>query len=130
VTISDAGGFGLASESAALHRSSGVITLVEESSFCLSDPYGNMEPTRPEGLFVGDVRILSAWRLAVDGTQPELLESSEIDPFSAVFVLRQVLEASSGHLLIVRNRRLLHGALREQVAVRNLSARPYHGSLA
>ena len=116
------GPLNFASESATLLRQAGAITLVEESSFCLSDAYGDIEPDRPDGFFVGDTRILSTWRLGLAGASPELLGSREVDPFTAVFVLRVRLDGDGrDQLLVVRTRQLLHGALREHLTVRNLS---------
>jgi glycogen debranching enzyme len=121
MTRTDGGGLNLPSESAPLARREGTITLVEGSSFCLSDGRGDIQPNRPEGLFVGDTRILSRWQLAIDSMPPELLESDEIDPFNATFVARHAAR-SSHPVLVVRSRRLLHGAIREQITVRNLGS--------
>jgi hypothetical protein len=121
MTRTDGTGLNLASESAPLKRREGTITLVEGSSFRLSDGRGDIQPNRPEGLFVGDTRILSRWQLVIDSTHPELLESGEIDPFHATFVTRHTAR-SSHPLLVVRSRRLLHGAIREQITVRNLGS--------
>ena len=125
------GPFNSAAESATLLRPAGIVTLVEESSFCLSDAQGDIEPARPDGLFVGDSRILSRWCLLVAGGAPELLGSREVDPFSAVFVLRVRSQPDGpGHLLVVRERQLLHGALREQITVRNLGDAQFNGILS
>jgi hypothetical protein len=45
----------------------GAVTLVEGSSFCISLPNGDMHPELPHGLFVQDTRILSGWRLTING---------------------------------------------------------------
>ena len=49
------------------------VTLVEGSSFCVSDHAGTIEPGGVHGLFVRDTRVLSRWKLYVDGYPVEPL---------------------------------------------------------
>ncbi|MEU0970030.1 glycogen debranching N-terminal domain-containing protein [Streptomyces sp. NPDC005917] len=46
---------------------SGTVNLVEGSSFCLSGPDGDVAPDAAQGLFLRDTRVLSDWRLPVEG---------------------------------------------------------------
>ncbi|HEX4822055.1 MAG TPA: glycogen debranching N-terminal domain-containing protein, partial [Acidimicrobiales bacterium] len=131
MTESDDGPLNFRSESASLLPGGSGVTLVEESSFCLSDAFGDMDPSRPAGLFVGDLRILSRWRLALNGSSPEFLGSGEVDPFAAVFVQRHRFgPGGESQLLIVRTRELLHGAMRETITLRNIGALQFDGSLS
>jgi hypothetical protein len=41
--------------------------LIEGSSFCVSTSNGDVFPDRPQGLFVADTRVVSDWRLYLDG---------------------------------------------------------------
>ena len=45
----------------------GTVTLVEGSSFCVCRNDGDIDPGPPHGVFFRDTRILSAWRLRLDG---------------------------------------------------------------
>src|SRR5690625_6971245 len=51
----------------------GEVTLIEGSSFCISDPAGDIVPGGVQGLFVDDTRLLSRWELRVDGVPVEPL---------------------------------------------------------
>ena len=41
------------------------VTLIEGSTFCISEPGGDIVPDRSQGLFVRDTRVLSRWELTV-----------------------------------------------------------------
>ncbi|MGH3277320.1 MAG: glycogen debranching N-terminal domain-containing protein, partial [Streptosporangiaceae bacterium] len=43
----------------------GPATLIEGSSFCISEPGGDIVPGHAQGLFVRDTRVLSRWELTV-----------------------------------------------------------------
>jgi hypothetical protein len=58
---------GWTADTAAGPLGAGAVTLVEGSSFCISLPNGDMHPELPHGLFVQDTRILSGWRLTING---------------------------------------------------------------
>jgi len=98
------------------------VTLVEGSTFCLSDPAGDIVPEGPVGLFVLDARVLSRWELRVDGQPVEALSSAATQPFATTFVSRTA-EAGAGHLLLVRRREIGSG-MRETLEVRNYGRRP------
>jgi len=75
------------SASATIGGVDGVVTLVEGSSFCISNHSGEIDPDHPQGLFFRDTRFVSELRLRVNGAPPESLAATTTDPFSAVFVL-------------------------------------------
>jgi hypothetical protein len=58
----------------------GTVILVEGSTFCISEPGGDIAPGQPHGLFVRDTRVLSHWELTVDGRRPEPLALQPPDP--------------------------------------------------
>ena len=66
----------------------GIVTLVEGSAFCISSRSGEIDPTRPQGLFFRDTRFVSELRCTLNGFSPEPLAATAPDPFSGVFVLR------------------------------------------
>jgi glycogen debranching enzyme len=110
-----------------LDSTSGVVTLVEESSFAISGRAGDMVPGGAQGLFVRDTRILSRFELRVNGARPEPLAAVAEEPFSATFagrVVRQGGLGGEGHagstLMVFRARHVGQG-MREDIVVRNFS---------
>jgi len=103
----------------------GAVTLVEGSTFCISEPGGDFVHGRPRGLFVRDTRVLSQWQLTVDGRRPEPLAVQRPDPYAATFVGR--LPPPAGHsdstLLVVR-RRYVGDGMREDITIRNTARVP------
>lgn len=103
---------------------SGVITLVEQTSFCIGSRNGNLSPGSAHGLFFRDTRILSRWTLAVDGAKVQPLTASTPQPFSARFVGRARLSKGRGSTLLVERVRYVGNGMREDVVIRNLTAEP------
>jgi glycogen debranching enzyme len=103
----------------------GTVTLIEGSTFCVSEPDGDLVPARAQGLFVRDTRVLSRWQLSIDGAPPELLSVLLGDPHTATFLSRAapVEGAADSSLLIVR-RRYIGDGMREDLQFRNTSAHP------
>ncbi|MFI1914984.1 glycogen debranching N-terminal domain-containing protein [Nocardia sp. NPDC020380] len=101
--------------------SGGAVTLVEGSTFCLSDRLGDVEQGTPYGLFYRDARVLSRWELRLDGQRPEPLSVLSPEAFTARFILRRPPRAGAADstLLIVRERLVADG-LRETITVENL----------
>ncbi|MFJ4654957.1 glycogen debranching N-terminal domain-containing protein [Nocardia sp. NPDC088792] len=99
----------------------GVVTLVESSTFCLSDQLGDIHPGTAQGLFYRDARMLTRWELRLDGQPPEQLSVVSRDPFRARFVARKppphgVADAT----VLVQRRRMIGEGMREIVTVQNL----------
>jgi glycogen debranching enzyme len=105
----------------------GDVTLLEGSTFCRSATSGDVHRDRPHGLFVADTRMLSSWRLAIDGAPVQILSTVEeaTEPYRATFVgrtpPRQWLADST--TLVIRDR-LVGDGMREDVTLRNLGAEP------
>ena len=106
-------------------------TLIEGSSFCISEPGGDIVPGRPQGLFVRDTRVLSRWELTVDAQPPQPLTAQHTEPYAATFLARMPPRAGQADstLLVVR-RRYVGDGMREDVTVRNTAARPVRCVLA
>ncbi|BCW44685.1 glycogen debranching N-terminal domain-containing protein [Arthrobacter sp. StoSoilB5] len=103
----------------------GALTLVEGSSFCISSPNGDIYSEQPHGLFFQDTRILSGWRLTVNGKPLEPLAAETKEPYRGLFVGR--VPRSDGHAdspLIVERLRELGAGVQEQVTIRNHSLDP------
>ena len=110
---------------AAVGGPGGAVTLVDESTFAISDPAGDMVPGGAHGLFVRDTRILSRLDLRLDGRPLESLGAVNDDPFSATFVSRGVPAAgrADSTLMVFRSRYVGQG-MREDLVIRNFAAEP------
>ena len=99
-------------------------TLIEGSTFCISEPDGDILPGRPQGLFVRDTRVLSRWQLTVDGKEPQPLSVQHPEPYAATFLGRMAPRAGKADstLLVVR-RRYVGDGMREDITIRNTAAR-------
>jgi glycogen debranching enzyme len=102
----------------------GPATLIEGSSFCISDRGGDIQPGHPQGLFVRDTRILSRWELTVDGQETQPLAAEPGEPYAATFLGRVPPRAgrADSTLLVVR-RRYVGDGMREDITIRNTAAR-------
>ncbi|GIF13888.1 amylo-alpha-1,6-glucosidase [Actinoplanes teichomyceticus] len=97
------------------------VTLVEGSTFCLSDAAGDVDPGNAHGLFVRDARVLSRWQLRLDGHRPQPLSVLAPDAYAARFVLRRPpLAGLADSTLLITRERLVGDGLRETVTVENL----------
>ncbi len=110
-----------ATEPAPVISASDTVTLVEGSTFCLSDNTGDLRPGTTHGLFFRDTRVLSAWELRLDGQAPLPLAVLAPEAFAARFVLRRPPRPGTADstLLVVRERLVAEG-LRETVTIQNL----------
>ncbi len=101
--------------------SSQTVTLVEGATFCLSDPGGDIAAGLPHGLFVRDTRVLSSWRLLVDGEPVDGLSTMPREPYATTFVGRgrPQLGRADSTLLVLRHRYIGNG-MREDVVLRNV----------
>ena len=106
---------------------SGETTVLEGSTFCISATAGDIHRDRPHGLFVADTRMLSCWRLAVDGLPVQSLSTAEDpgEPFHATFIGRTSPRewVADSTMLVLRNRFVGDG-MREDVVLRNLGPEP------
>ena len=108
-----------------LEQASGVVTLVDESTFAISGLTGDIVVGSAQGLFVRDTRLLSRLELRVNGTRPEALAAVTDDPFSATFVSR--LRPGPGHAdstLMVFRARYVGQGMREDLVIRNFGDEP------
>ena len=58
------------------------MTLVDESTFAISDQAGDIVPGAAHGLFVRDTRVISRFELRIDGRRLESLAAINPDPFT------------------------------------------------
>lgn len=99
------------------------LTLVEGSTFVVSDRSGDVHEDLSHGLFFRDTRILSRWALTVAGGTLETLSVQQEHPFDVTIVSRVVRPGAATDLVVERRRAVSQG-LREDLRLRNLSPRP------
>jgi glycogen debranching enzyme len=108
-----------------LDQASGVVTLVDESTFAISGLTGDMVVGSAQGLFVRDKRILSRMELRVNGARPEALAAVTDDPFSATFVSRcRPRPGVADSTLMVFRARYVGQGMREDLIIRNFGDEP------
>ncbi|MEH3140462.1 MAG: amylo-alpha-1,6-glucosidase [Mycobacterium kyogaense] len=105
----------------------GAVTLLEGSTFCISSRSGDVARDRPHGLFIADTRVVSCWRLAIDGQQVESLSTVQevTEPYRATFIGRTPPRrwAADSTMLVLRTRHIGDG-MREQIVLRNFGQEP------
>ncbi len=101
----------------------GTTTLVAGTSFCLSAADGDLVPGGVQGLFVDDTRVVSGWRLRIDGAPVDPLGVLEGERFRATFVGRMPprMGRADATLLVERTRSVGNGMV-EEIRIRNLAA--------
>ena len=111
----------LASDPAGDRNGNRTLTLVEGSTFCVSELGGDIVPDRAHGLFVRDTRVVSRWELRIDDVAPQLLSIHQTDPFAATCLSRLPPRpgVADSTLLVVRHRYIGDG-MREDLSVQNL----------
>jgi glycogen debranching enzyme len=116
-------GWTFVGEPSTFESSEGVVTLVEGATFCISGRAGDITPGLPHGLFVRDTRLLSGWRLLLDGVPPDVLTTMPAEPFATTFVGRDRPRQgrADSTLLLLRHRYVGQG-MREDLVLRNVGA--------
>lgn len=106
--------------------SSAAVTLIDGSTFVISDASGDVVAERPHGLFVRDIRVLSRWTLTVDGAAPLPLRVERPAPYAGTFIARipELRDDAVDSALLVVRRRYAGNGMREDVTVHNLLRRP------
>lgn len=101
---------------------SGLTTLLDGTTFCISNALGDIEVGAGHGLFVADTRFVSNWRLRLDGGSLGSLSVIESDPSGGSFVsrLRPSPDRPTPAILVARERYVGEG-MSELVRLENLS---------
>ena len=114
----------LATEPTSLGDPSGLVTLVDGQTFCLSGRSGDFSTNPTHGVFFADMRVLSQARLLVGGVTVESLAVSLTDASGATFVGRSIPANHTEPRVLVVRRRQLGSVWHEQVELRNTGAIP------
>jgi glycogen debranching enzyme len=112
-------------KAASIGGASGSVTLVDESTFAISDQAGDIVAGHTHGLFVRDTRILSRLELRIDGERLEALAAVSTDPFTSTFVSRcyPAPGRADSTLMVFRTRYVGQG-MREDIELRNFAEEP------
>lgn len=101
-------------------RGDGEITLMEGTTFCISDRSGDVGTPRSSGLFVRDTRLLRVWRLSIAERRLEPLRVHQDSPFGATFLLFSPGGTNPGDSdLLLTRERFVGDGLREDITLRN-----------
>ena len=112
----------LAGEPTSLGDPTGLITLVDGQTFCLSGRSGDFSTNPTHGVFFADMRVLSQARLLVGGITVEPLTVSLTDASGCTFVGRSVAHHQADPRILVVRRRQLGSVWHEQIELRNTTA--------
>ena len=108
----------------------GLVTLLEGTTFCICDPSGDMRPGGAQGLFVRDTRLISRFELTINGHVPEPLSPQSHEPFACTFLSRMPPTAGmADSTMLVTRRRVLNDGMHEEISLRNMSSEPLGVSL-
>jgi len=98
-----------------------MLTILEGSTFCVSDDLGDVSG-QTAGFFAWDTRFLSRLELRVDGQRPLPLSSGRLQHFAAAFYLRNPrVDGLPGDSLSISRQRFVGTGLQERIAVQNES---------
>jgi glycogen debranching enzyme len=100
------------------------LTILEGSTFCLSDERGDIaDPVM--GLFAEDTRFLSRWILTINGQRPLRLSSDKVEYFSAAFYLRNPIAGGLDQdVLSIGRDRFIGDGMQEHIVVQNHAPHP------
>jgi glycogen debranching enzyme len=102
-----------------------IVTLVEGSSFCVSDSAGDINSGSPQGVFFMDTRVVSAWRVTFDAAELDHLAVFSGEPHHATFLGRGKPRAPGQEsTLLVQRERYVGAGMREDIIVRNVGQEP------
>lgn len=102
----------------------GEVTLMEGTTFAISDGRGDIKPGGAQGLFVRDTRVLDRWRLAVDHRRLGNPTVSLDSPHDAtILLLAGERGEPAGSVLVVRHRYVGEG-MREDLTLRSAVGSP------
>lgn len=111
------------------------LTIHADEQFLVSDAIGEVHGERRHGYFVNDTRLVSGYRIRLQGERPVLLDSSAVQPFSARYELvnprlrtpRGPVDAQTVHLRVDRT---ISSGLHEDYELTNYGTEPVELELA
>jgi len=114
----------------AMGAPSGLVTLLEGTTFCICETSGDLRPGSAQGLFVRDTRLISRLELSINGHAPQALAPQSREPFACTFLSRMPpMPGLADSTMLVARRRVLNDGMHEEITLRNMSAEPLPVSL-
>ena len=105
-------------------------TLVAGTTFAVCSPGGDIDGEGAQGLFARDARLLSRWRLLVDGHPAQPLGGFTTEPSVGVYVARaHVRDGRLEPTLLVERHRSIGSGMSEEVVLRNYGPEPAGASI-
>jgi glycogen debranching enzyme len=97
-----------------------MLTVLEGNNFLVADDHGDVG-TGSQGLYYNDTRYLSAWRLLLNGEQPQLLSSGTVDYYSAAVFLQNPTTPTmpAGSVSLIRDLFVGEGGMQNGLHVEN-----------
>jgi len=95
------------------------VTLIGETTFCLSAINGDILPGSAQGLFFLDTRFLSQLELLVDGRSTESLAEADQHPYEGLFVARPTAGESLDPAMVIFRRRSVGRGMVDRIEFRN-----------
>ena len=91
---------------------SGLVTLLEGTTFCICETSGDVRPGGSQGLFVRDTRLISRLELSINGHVPEPLAPQAREPFACTFLSRMPpLPGLADSTMLVARRRVVNDGI-------------------
>src|SRR5258708_11169495 len=103
---------------------SGLITLLEETAFCICESAGDIQPGGAQGLFFRDTRFISRLELRLDREPPEPGAVQPPEPFACTFLSHRPGVGLADSTLLVIRRRYVGNGMRDDITLRNLGREP------
>ncbi len=103
---------------------SGLVTLLEETTFCICESSGDIRPGGAQGLFFRDTRFISRLELRLDGEPPEPVAVQPTEPFACTFLSHRPGVGLADSTLLVIRRRYVGNGMRDDITLRNLGREP------
>jgi glycogen debranching enzyme len=104
---------------------SGLVTLLEGTTFCICEMSGDIRPGASQGLFVRDTRLISRLELSINDHVPEPLTPQSREPYACTFLSRMPpSDGLADSTLLVTRRRVLNDGMDESITLRNMSSEP------
>jgi glycogen debranching enzyme len=110
---------------AVVGANSGLITLLEGTTFCICETSGDIRSGGAQGLFVRDTRLISRLELSINGHVPEPLAPQSREPYACTFLCRMPpSDGLADSTLLVTRRRVLNDGMDETITLRNMGPEP------
>jgi glycogen debranching enzyme len=103
------------------------VSTLEGDTFVVSDDHGDIDasPEQLHGLFHRDTRLLSRWRLTIDGQSPTVLSTDDVNYFETQFFLAagtRTVYVDANHSVV--RKRAVGAGFHEDLTIMNHASRP------